>query len=213
MTNELSSSYQQHLDQSRQLWDNEAISFDDQPDHGLRNSQILTAWTRLFQGILPTKHGELLDIGCGTGSLSTLAAGLGWIVTGIDFSSEMIALAEAKAQSAQQSIHFRVMDGAFPQFAPQMFDVVLCRHVLWTLPEPAQVLQRWVRLLKPGGRLILIEGFWHTGAGLHFSQIIDLLPPVLTNISVQQISAQSDLWGGSVQDERYLIHADFPIEE
>lgn len=149
-----------------------------------------------------------LDIGCGTGSLSTILAGLGCKVTGIDFSPEMIARAEAKAKAAQQSINFQVMDASFPQLPTQQFDVVICRHLLWALPEPDQVLQRWVRLIKPGGRILLVEGFWHTGAGLHSEQILEALPTSLVNISVQNLSEQADLWGGQVKDERYLIKAD-----
>lgn len=200
--------YKQQLEISRQIWNAEAVSFDDQPDHGLRDPLVLAAWTNLLKDILPADQAEVLDIGCGTGSLSIVLSGLGCTVTGMDFSPEMIAIAQAKAKSAHQSIQFQVMDAAFPDFPPQQFNVVLCRHLLWTLPEPDQVLKRWVRLLKPGGRLILIEGFWHTGAGLHSQQIVDVLPASLTDISVQNLSDQSDLWGGKVNDERYLIQAD-----
>ena len=52
-------------------------------------------------------------------------------------------------------------------------------HLLWALREPAQVLQRWVNLLVPGGRLILIEGYWHTGGGLHAEEVTEALPIIL----------------------------------
>jgi 2-polyprenyl-3-methyl-5-hydroxy-6-metoxy-1,4-benzoquinol methylase len=208
MTNDHTPQYQQQLDESRQLWNAEAASFDDQPDHGLRDPLIRAAWTNLLTQALPARHAEVLDIGCGTGSLSLVFTGLGCHVTGIDFAPDMIALAQAKAQAAHQSIQFHVMDAAFPQLPAQQFDVVVCRHLLWALPEPDQVLQRWVRLLKPDGRLLLIEGFWHTGAGLHSQQIMDMLPASLTQISVQNLSDHADLWGGVVNDERYLIQAD-----
>jgi 2-polyprenyl-3-methyl-5-hydroxy-6-metoxy-1,4-benzoquinol methylase len=210
MASDSISKYQKQLDQSRQFWDTEAAAFDQQPDHGLSEPPVYAAWTNLLSAVLPTKHGELLDLGCGTGSLSVLLAGLGFTLTGIDFSPDMIALANAKARTAGRPIQFHVMDAAFPQFPPQQFDVVLCRHVLWALSNPDQVLQRWIQLLKPGGRLILIEGYWHTGAGMHAQQIIDVLPASLTNVSVQMLSHQPDLWGHAVEDERYLIHADLP---
>ncbi len=41
-------------------------------------------------------------------------------------------------------------------------DALVCRHLLWALPEPRRVLHRWAEFLKPNGRLILIEGFWNT---------------------------------------------------
>ncbi len=200
--------YQRQLDELRTIWNAEAANFDNQPDHGLRDPLVLAAWTTLLRENLPPKPTELLDIGCGTGSLSIVLTALGCTVTGIDLSPEMITIAQTKARSAHQAIQFHVMDAAFPEFPPQRFDVVLCRHILWALPEPDQVLERWVRLLKPSGRIILIEGFWHTGAGLHSQQIIDVLPASLIHISVQNLSHHTDLWGHKVEDERYLIRAD-----
>jgi 2-polyprenyl-3-methyl-5-hydroxy-6-metoxy-1,4-benzoquinol methylase len=199
--------YEQQLEQSRQIWNVEAASFDSQPDHGLHDSTTLAAWTALLKTSLPSGKGKVLDIGCGTGSLSVVLAGLGYEVTGIDFSPEMIARAEAKAQASHHPIKFHVMDGTFPQFPQQQFDAIVCRHLLWALPETDQVLERWVRLLKPEGRLLLIEGYWHTNAGLHAQQIVDALPTSLADVSVQSLSDQDDLWGSKVQDERYAVTA------
>jgi SAM-dependent methyltransferase len=207
------SPYETQLHQSRQLWNAEAASFDDQPDHGLRDPIVLAAWTNLLQTHLPPGKGTVLDIGCGTGSLSVVLAGLGYAITGIDLSPEMIAHAQAKAKHSGYSIQFQVMDAAYPQLAPEQFDAIVCRHLLWALPEPDQVLRRWVRLLKPRGRLLLIEGFWHTGAGLHADQITEALPNSLTNVSVQNLNDQTDLWGGKVNDERYLITAELLAAE
>jgi 2-polyprenyl-3-methyl-5-hydroxy-6-metoxy-1,4-benzoquinol methylase len=197
-----------HLSTSRHYWDNRAASFDNEPDHGLRDPLILDAWTELLKTCLPSAKAEILDIGCGTGSLSTILAGLGHDVTGIDVSTAMISLAEAKVTAAGQRVGFHVMDAAYPQLSSQQFDAIVCRHVLWALPDIAEVLQRWTKLLKRGGRLVLIEGFWRTGAGLHAREIVGALPSSVTLISVEALSAQPNLWGGEVGDERYVIIAD-----
>jgi len=199
---------EKRLLESSEYWDAAAATFDDEPDHGLRDLIVRTAWTRLLQMQLPSNQSTILDIGCGTGSLSMVSAGLGHKVSGIDLSPAMIKLAQAKAAAQGYQIHFQVMDAAFPKFAPQQFDVVMCRHILWALPEPKQVLQRWAEFLKPKGRLILIEGYWWTGSGLHAKDITAMLPSVFTNISVRDLSKDTDLWGGSVTDERYVISAD-----
>ena len=200
---------EKRLQDSRRFWDSVASSFDDEPDHGLLDPVVLKTWTEFLKSCLPASRSSFLDLGCGTGSLSVLLAGLGHSVTGIDLSPAMISTARAKATSQGVKIAFHVMDAAFPRFPRGQFDVLLCRHLLWVLPEPEQVLQRWVEFLKPGGRLLLIEGHWETGAGLHADEIIAMLPPACSNFSVRNLSEESDFWGKEVTDGRYAIIADF----
>jgi 2-polyprenyl-3-methyl-5-hydroxy-6-metoxy-1,4-benzoquinol methylase len=197
------------LQDARQYWDDIAPSFDDEPDHGLRDPVILASWTQLFKAWLPVTPVNVLDIGCGTGSLSVVLAGLGHKVTGIDLSPKMISLAREKAARQGYPIEFRVMDAAFPHLPHKQFDVIVCRHLLWALPEPAQVLQRWAELLKSKGRLLLVEGHWETGGGLHAKQITEILPPLFTSVLIQDLSDNSKLWGKEVIDERYAVIADF----
>jgi SAM-dependent methyltransferase len=205
-------SKQEGLRATQQLWDKAAETFDNEPDHGLRDPITRAAWRDLLGRWLPPAPRKILDIGCGTGSLTLLLAELGHDVIGIDLSPAMIAHAEAKSVAAGYHIPFQVMDAADPQFASEHFDVILCRHLLWALPEPALVLQRWESLLAPAGKLILIEGFWHTGAGLHAQRILNALPLSLTNVHVQQLSDNSQLWGGKISDERYAILADNRVQ-
>jgi 2-polyprenyl-3-methyl-5-hydroxy-6-metoxy-1,4-benzoquinol methylase len=208
MTTNTSPDDEQRLHESRQIWDEAAAAFDNEPDHGLRDPSVRGAWTKLLKAWLPATRAAILDVGCGTGSLSVVLAELGHDVTGIDLSPAMISRAAAKAADAGQSISFQVMDAAFPHLSLHYFDAIVCRHLLWALPEPAQVLRRWVELLKPGGRLVLIEGYWKTGAGLYAQEIIEALPTSLINITAKNLSEQPELWGGAVSDERYAISAD-----
>jgi len=198
---------EKRLQESIQYWDDAASTFDNEPDHGLRDPLILEAWTTLLKTWFPETSTTVLDIGCGTGSLSVVLARLGHKVTGIDLSPSMISLAKAKAAAHELQIEFHVMDAAFPQLSHQHFDVIVCRHLLWALPEPKQVLERWIEFLTQQGRLILIEGFWVTGAGLHSKELIEILPPVFSNVSVQDLSDNPNFWGGTVTDERYVIIA------
>ena len=67
-------------------------------------------------------------------------------------------------------------------------------------------MRRWIRLLVPGGRLVLVEGLWSTGAGLTAVQTVELvvgagLDPELTLLD------DPALWGGPTKDERYLVTA------
>src|SRR5687768_8968063 len=144
-----SGNYEKRLQESQQYWDDLASTFDNEPDHGLRDAVIRETWTEFLKAWLPPTNVTVLDIGCGTGSLSIVLAELGHKVTGIDLSPPMIAHAQAKAATHGFQIEFRVMEAAFPQLSSQQFAVIMCRHLLWALPEPEQVLQRWMEFLKP----------------------------------------------------------------
>ena len=116
---------QESTPEARLYWDKEAGTFDQEPDHGLLDAEVRAAWQELLEKSLPAPPAAVLDMGCGTGSLSVLLAEAGYGVTGIDFSPAMIAQADAKAQHAGQFISFQVMDAASPSLWPQKFDVIL----------------------------------------------------------------------------------------
>lgn len=187
-------------------WDREAASFDEAADHGLRDSSVRDRWKQLLAAHLPG-HGNALDVGCGTGSLSLVLVEFGYEVTGLDSSPRMIELARQKANDARQRIQFAVGDAADPQFGQGEFDVVLGRHILWALPDPGLALSRWAQLLGPMGRCVLIEGFWHTGLGLHRTQVEAAIPAEMEIIATEDIGGDPSFWGASVKDERYIVVA------
>jgi SAM-dependent methyltransferase len=119
----------------------------------------------------------------------------------------MLAQARAKAARARRALWLARMDADRPALAPGRLDALVCRHVLWALPEPGQVLARWAALLRPGGRLCLIEGFWSTGAGLRAADLLATLPRGLVGVTIQELSQRADLWGRAAADERYAVTA------
>ena len=94
-----------------------------------------------------------------------------------------------------------ISDAADPALAADSFDVVLARHVLWAMPDIDAVLSQWTRLLKPGGVLILIEGRWHTGAGLTAAQAEQAVRRHRTEVIVTALSSPL-LWGDVITDEQ-----------
>ena len=187
-------------------WDARAATFDDEPDHGLRDPLTREAWRRLLVEHLPAPPAEVLDLGCGTGSLSVLLAEQGHLVRGLDMSPAMVARARAKASAAGAGVgaSFVVGDAADPACDDRSADVVLSRHVLWALPDPDAALARWVDLLRPGGRLVLVEGRWHTGAGLTAEECVELVRRRREHADVVRLD-DPVLWGGPIEDERYLV--------
>jgi ubiquinone/menaquinone biosynthesis C-methylase UbiE len=79
---------------------------------------------------------------------------------GIDLAEEMLAEAQRKVAGTGLSVTFQRGDAEAPPQHGAPHDVIIERHVIWTLPQPRQALQAWRSLLKPGGLLILIEGIF-----------------------------------------------------
>jgi ubiquinone/menaquinone biosynthesis C-methylase UbiE len=185
-------------------WDSQVPTFDDQPDHGLRDKDVREAWQRLLLAHLPPAPGAVADLGCGTGSLSVLLAAAGYAVTGLDSAPQMIAAARAKAAAARVRVRFVTSDAATPALPEDSFNVVLSRHVLWAMPDVDAALAAWLRLLRPGGTLALVEGRWHTGAGFTAA---DAEQAVRRHRAEASVTVLDDplLWGGPIRDERYLL--------
>jgi ubiquinone/menaquinone biosynthesis C-methylase UbiE len=190
---------------ARALWDAEAETFDDAADHGLRDPDVRRTWTNLLLPLIDGRGLQVADLGCGTGTLSLLLASEGGhFVTGVDFSAEMIRRAREKSHRTIPNPAFTVADAADPPLAAGSFDVVLSRHVLWAMPDPAVALRNWIELLKPTGILILVEGRWNTGVGLTAHESIQLVSELRNEVDLRALDDPS-YWGGPTSDERYLI--------
>lgn len=187
----------------RDFWDAEAATFDDEPDHGLRDPQVHDAWRSLMIGLAPPAPSRVADLGCGTGTLALLLAEEGHRVDGIDLSPEMVRRANAKAGTFP-GVEFVVGDASEPPFERGAYDVVLCRHVLWAMPDQAAALARWVDLLDHDGRLLLIEGQWSTGTGLTAERTSALVEEAGLTATVRPL-ADPAYWGKRIVDERYVV--------
>jgi SAM-dependent methyltransferase len=185
---------------SRDQWDREAASFDDEPDHGLTDPVTRAAWRDLLLEVLPPAPARVADLGCGTGTLTRLLTDERYAVDGVDFSPEMIRRAREKAPTAA----LLVGDAAAPPLEHGAYDAVLSRHVLWAMPDPAVAFGRWVDLLKPGGIVVLVEGRWETGAGLTSGEAETIVRARRGEVSVRPLR-ESVFWGKEVDDERYLL--------
>ena len=79
-----------------EFWDAAAETFDRDADHGLRDLPVREAWRARLVGWLPPAPADVLDLGCGTGSLSLLLTELGHRVFGLDLSAAMVDAARDK---------------------------------------------------------------------------------------------------------------------
>ena len=143
------------------VWDISSETYDDKEGHGIHNEIEREAWKTLFQSLLPLGRLEVLDVGCGTGEIGLLFAELGHHVTGLDLSEKMLAKAREKTFKKKYDCIFKLGDAEDPPFEAGTFDVVVTRHLLWTLPHPDTAVQNWKKVLKKGGVLIVIDGLYN----------------------------------------------------
>jgi len=181
-------------------WDVEAAAYDDAPDHGLADPDVRAAWRDLLRGVLPAAPARVVDLGCGTGTLARLLVDAGHAVDGLDASPEMLRRARAKVPEAR----FTLGDASTPPYAAGTHDVVLCRHVLWALPDPPAAYAAWARLLVPGGVAVLVEGHWGAGAGLTAAQTEAVVRTVHDDVTVRPLP-EAVYWGREIDDERYVV--------
>jgi ubiquinone/menaquinone biosynthesis C-methylase UbiE len=140
-------------------WDRRAAGFDDDFGHSIRTPGERAAWDRILDLVLPAGAvADALDVGCGTGFLGFELTARGHRVTGVDFAPAMIAAAREKAQARGVAIRFEEGDAENLRFATRSFDLVISRHLLWTLAHPEAAIDEWIRVLRPGGRLIIVDG-------------------------------------------------------
>jgi SAM-dependent methyltransferase len=203
------------------FWDAHAASFDAEPDHGLRDEAMRAAWAERLDRWLPPAPALIVDAGCGTGSLARLAAAAGHRVVGIDVSAGMIQAARAKLAGSPGVLGLAVGDASDPPIATGIADVILVRHLVWTLPDPHRALRNWVELLRPGGGLVLVEGRWASpdgptepyvrapmpwAGGVSAAELHAALAPLVARAVVEPLP-DANLWGREIDDERYAVIA------
>lgn len=159
----------------RAFWERVGAQYDDRAEHGVFSEAEHALWTTALSA-LPA-GARVLDIGTGTGFLAVLLANLGYRVTAVDASTEMLAHARAKAAEHGLGIAFEQAETEALPFPNASFDALTSRHVIWTLLEPDQVFTEWRRVLVPGGMLVADCSLDPEVAGHHYSNdVVNALP-------------------------------------
>ncbi|GJM20026.1 MAG: demethylmenaquinone methyltransferase [Phycisphaeraceae bacterium] len=120
------------------------------------------AWRRHAVRAAGVQPGErVLDVACGTGDLTLAFAARSPAaeVVGVDFTPEMLELARPKAARANAGdrVRFAHGDAMALDFEDQSFDVLSIAFGIRNVQDPAKALAEFLRVLRPGGRLVILE--------------------------------------------------------
>ncbi|MEV4343286.1 class I SAM-dependent methyltransferase [Actinoplanes sp. NPDC049596] len=143
-------------DRINEYWTGRAPSYDEYQQRPSRLAADTAAWSAVWSGALPSQPADVLDVGAGSGQVARVLAGLGHNVTGIDLSPGMLDEARKHGTTAT----FQLGDAVDPPFAPASFDVITGRYVMWTLRSPETAVANWIRLLRPGGTVAMVDSTW-----------------------------------------------------
>ena len=143
----------------KEYWSMRAATFDEQPGHEIFSETERSAWHALFERHFGKGNGrKALDLASGTGVICHLMHDLGFEVTGMDWSEVMLEKARAKSKKRESNIRFLLGDAERTLEDDESYDVIVTRHLVWTLVDPAAAFAEWFRVLKPGGKLLVVDG-------------------------------------------------------
>ena len=149
----------QTLEQIRQYWNSRAEGYTLSNREELEDEHRIFLWEQQIRRALNGRIcRHVLDVGCGPGFFSVLLARLGYEVTAVDYTENMLAEARKNAVHYGVDIDFRRMDAQKLDFEDGIFDLVISRNVLWNLEQPEQAYREWFRVLKPNGTVMNFDG-------------------------------------------------------
>ena len=128
--------------------------------YATNTGKTLDEFTKLahrIAGQLP-RDSRVLEVAPGPGYFSIELAKLGpYSITGLDISHTFVEIASKKAAEAGVRVDFRQGNASSMPFADDTFDFLLCRAAFKNFGQPVRALQEMRRVLKPGGRGVVID--------------------------------------------------------
>ncbi|MGQ4618484.1 methyltransferase domain-containing protein [Nocardia sp. R7R-8] len=147
----------------------------------------LRTWAHEALALRPGEHA--VDIGSGTGSeVITFADAVGpnGSAVGVEPDPQLLASAERRAAEVGSAAKFQSGDAYGVPFGADCFDAVLCERVFQHLTAPARAAKEIARVLRPGGRVVVVDSDWgtaivHPGDRRVVREVIDTLVSATTN--------------------------------
>lgn len=126
------------------------------------------AWQSVLKEAFPEKDREkicILDVGTGPGFFPMILSEMGYHVTAVDYTLEMLSKAQENMEKylpdKKHLVSFYKMDAQNLEFEDQRFDVVVSRNLTWNLENPEKAYSEWIRVLKFDGVLLNFDANWY----------------------------------------------------
>ena len=132
--------------------------------------------------------GSILEVGVGTG-VNMRHYPPGAKMTAIDISDRMLAKARGRAERTQVRVDLGLMDAQHLDFADGTFDAVVATCVFCSVPDPIAGLREVLRVLKPGGRALLLEHVRSSNPVM--GKMMDLMNPIAVRMSGANINRRT----------------------
>ncbi len=163
------------LERLRRYYDRLALDYDRWIDHFDR---LLLGDGR--QSICAQARGNVLEVAVGTGRNFPFYPS-DVRLTGVDLSPGMLSVAERRAAALGLTVDLQIGDAQALEFADSIFDTVVFTLALCTIPDAQRALIEAHRVLRPGGRLLLLE---HVRSPIGPARWVErLLDPLMTHFA------------------------------
>lgn len=101
---------------------------------------------------------KVLDVGCGPGFFPIILGREGHDVTAVDYTEAMLDQARENCMNYGVKAEFHRMDAQDLDFDDDTFDLVISRNLVWDLESPQRAYGEWLRVLRPGGKMMVFDG-------------------------------------------------------
>jgi len=185
LTHELKKKAHQEFSGWAETYDDSLLNrFLFEPGHAM----LLDALTDLGPGA------RVLDIGCGTGELARRLARRGCSVVGFDLCEPMLHQIRPKLYGESARVRLAVGVSEHLPFAARTFDAVTCANSFHHYPDQRAVVREMFRVIRPGGRLLVVDGFRD-----------NLIGRIMYDVIITRV--EGDVWHRNALDMRDLMRA------
>ena len=154
-----------------EYWDERAQSYSNGVNGELKDTRHMV-WEQILETLAAdtlqqARDGgrtlRALDLGCGPGFFSILLAERDCVVDAVDASEGMLAQAQQNADAAGvlERIALHHGDVASLPFPDNSFDLAVSRNVTWLMLDPQAAYAEWLRVLRPGGKMLVFDANWY----------------------------------------------------